>query len=78
MGGEDVNIINDKEFYGTETNTSGLYSDIVAEFDMGVLPVNAILCYQSLISGENIENNSSDEKSVCFNAFKKIQNMIKT
>lgn len=78
MGGEEDAVIDDSDFFGTESCSAGLYSDIVAELDLGVLPTNAILCYKYLFSGETIENNPSDEKFVCLNAFRKIRSMIST
>lgn len=78
MGSEDSIIFDDKDFSGTESNTPGFYSDIVSELDLGLLPTNAILCYKHLFSGENIEDNSSDEKVVCLNVFRRIRSMINT
>ena len=78
MGGDEEATIDDSDFFGTESCSPGLYSDIVAELDLGVLPTNAILCYKHLFSGEVIEDNPSDEKFVCLNAFRKVRSMIST
>ena len=80
FGGEEdpESHLEDKDFYGTELCNPGLYSDIVIELDLGVLPINAILCYKHLHSGEVIEDNPNDERVVCLDSFRRIRNIVNT
>lgn len=78
MGGEDFVIVDEKDFQSTELCNPGFYTEIVAELDLGVLATNAILCYKHLFSGETIENNPSDERVVCLNAFRKVRSIVNT
>lgn len=80
MGGEDTSdqILTERDFYSEEQISPGLYSYISIEFDLGLLPTNAIICYKHLFTGELIEDNPDDERVICLDSFRRIRGMICT